>query len=111
MKAELRQVIINTTNLDGLVAFWAGLLSVGVKNETDSYTWLDEDRENGVIIGFHEVDEELEGPSRILINILVEDLEEATERASRLGAMVVSEESDNVIMTDPDGNEFCLYVE
>ena len=109
MKAELRQVIINTANLDSLVAFWAGLLSVGVKEEMDGYTWLNPDREGGVSVGFQEVDDDPESPNRIHIDILVDDLAEATDRVTKLGGTLISEHLMNNIVADPDGNEFCVY--
>ncbi len=107
----MRHVIISTAEVDRLVAFWAGLLSVGIAEETDGYTWLHPDREGGVSIGFQEVDEALDEPNHIHIDILVDDREEATERVIRLGGSLVREQRKNNIVADPDGNEFCVYVE
>jgi hypothetical protein len=46
--------------------------------------------------------------NRVHLDLRCDCLEDEVERLSELGARVVSEFNDHLMLCDPEGNEFCL---
>jgi predicted enzyme related to lactoylglutathione lyase len=67
-----------------------------------------------VLVAFQRVPEPRAGKNRLHLDVEVEDVEEATTRVEALGGARVQAEDFHEygyhwrVMTDPEGNEFCL---
>lgn len=106
-------VVINTTNPEGLAAFWMKLLDVGIARQVGPYfIWLEAQHPGGIYVAFQQVDEPTEGRRRLHLDMGVSDLDEAVARAVELGATEVEEHSFGdftwKVLADPEGNEFCM---
>jgi predicted enzyme related to lactoylglutathione lyase len=66
----------------------------------------------GITIGLQQVPEERVGKNRVHLDWHCDDRLAEVERLTKLGATVVAEESVPgltwTVLTDPDGNEFCV---
>jgi predicted enzyme related to lactoylglutathione lyase len=111
MKATITTIMINTKNPERLTDFWSKLLGVGVKYQTGNYTWLKTGKDNGVAIGFQKVDQLQKQPMVIHVDIAVDDKAKVTEYVEKLGGSLVKKQGFNNIVADPDGNQFCVYVQ
>jgi predicted enzyme related to lactoylglutathione lyase len=68
---------------------------------------------NGPFMNFQPVDEPRVGKVRIHVDVLVDDLDTAVDRVVSLGAADTGAREELprgriAVMTDPEGNEFCL---
>ena len=67
----------------------------------------------GPVITFQPVPEPKSGKTRLHLDIWVDDLDAAVERVRRLGGTSAGETHEYedgtvIVMSDPEGNEFCL---
>jgi predicted enzyme related to lactoylglutathione lyase len=46
--------------------------------------------------------------NRVHLDLRCDHVEEELERLTQLGASVVAEHDDHLVLRDPEGNEFCL---
>jgi len=117
--ARLGAVIIDCRDPEGLAAFWGALLGVEVGRrlgDPPQYVDLDPLSE-GPYLGFQRVPEPKVVKNRVHLDLDVDDVERATERIEALGGKRAS--LDDVrehgyawrVMSDPEGNEFCLIFE
>jgi predicted enzyme related to lactoylglutathione lyase len=112
---QVRSVIINTTDVERLAAFWSELLAVEVAHRSHGFLWLRPQRPGSFSIAFQEVSQPTEGRRRLHLDTSVPDLESATARILSIGGSHVEDhqipEFSWRVMADPDGNEFCIAVE
>lgn len=105
-------VTVDTTDPDRLAEFWSALLEVPVEHRTYEEVHLARQPQRGVAVGFQRVSDPTNGKNRLHLDLLVRDLPLARKRAAALGANELAEhERDGfhwVVVTDPDGNRFCL---
>ncbi len=110
---RLNSVTINVVDLSAQTRFWSELLGVEVGMELEGYVWLR--KQGGVGIALQQVDDPAAVPGRVHVDTLVDDLAAARAHAEGLGATPVAEHDFGVlawtVMTDPEGNEFCLVEE
>lgn len=116
MGARVRTIIINSTQPNTLVTFWQKLLGVGVQERSDGITWLEPDTAGGVNIGFQHVQDKLSSHTEAHLDVAVEDMESAAALVAELGGShlatnVLDSGFEWRVMRDPDGNEFCIFVE
>ena len=113
---EFLGLVIDCDDPSGLSDFWQQL--VGGERDAALYS-LDWRALAGVpkigYLGFQKVPEAKAVKNRVHVDIDIDDLRLATEKAVALGAKVhgeVIEESTNFfqVMTDPEGNEFCFIL-
>lgn len=118
MTAHVRTIILNTESPERLVPFWSELLGVEVRENDDEagIVWLHPDAPGGVNVGFQRVAQRAPGAPGVHVDIAVADIDVAAVRITELGGRVVAANRlDNGfrwnVMSDPDGNEFCVFVE
>lgn len=121
--AVIKDLVIDCADPPGLAAFWAAAL--------DGYAILPYDAEEvarlarlgrtphtdptvavagpGPGLFFQEVPEARSGKNRMHLDVLALDLEAEIERLLDLGASVQAVRSGWTVMTDPEGNEFCVH--
>ncbi len=113
MPPTLASVVINATDVEPVVAFWAALLEVEEASRFPGFVFLRPQHDGGVSVAIQQVPEEKEtARNRVHVDLGVEDLEAATARAIELGATQVEEHAIGDftwrVFQDPGGNEFCF---
>lgn len=109
---SITSVVINTPDEERLAAFWAKLLSVEIAHRTEGFIWLEPQRPGGYSVAFQQVADPTPGRRRLHLDTAVGDMTAATDRIIALGGRHL--ETHTVpgltwqVMSDPDGNEFCI---
>jgi hypothetical protein len=86
----------------------ARLRSAGIASTEDDPTVLVEAPDGGPRLWFQLVPEAKRVKNRVHVDLLAADPEAETRRLTALGATVVARYEGNVVLADPEGNEFCL---
>lgn len=109
-------VIVNSERPDELVAFWCGFFHTEIQFSEAGITWLKPTTEGGVNVGIQHVERKVGTHTEIHLDIRVDDLDDAQSTVEELGgALVKINRLDNGfewrVLTDTDGNEFCVFAE
>lgn len=103
---------IDCRDKHALAAFWCALLGTTVRGEFGQFLGLHPTGDGHPRLVFQQVDDLAEGRSRLHLDLDSHDVEADTARAVELGAGVVTQVSDFgvswTVLTDPEGNLFCL---
>ena len=110
---RISHVMIDANDPESLARFWTALL------ETDVQSVFDDGRffflspgEHGPAIGIQRVPEPKQTKNRVHVDVEVEDLDGMTRWVRQHGGRHVADhEAAGIrwrIMSDPEGNEFCL---
>jgi predicted enzyme related to lactoylglutathione lyase len=115
---RIRTVVINTEQPQHLVMFWSSFLEVDIQqdDEDEGIVWLKPDTEGGVKLALQRVHAKLGHHTETHLDISVSGLASAQRRIEELGGRLVQRHTlDNGfewrVCADPDGNEFCIFVE
>ena len=106
------EIVIDCRDPAKLATFWADLF--GVEPKIRDATWATvRESDSGLVVAFQEVPEPKAGKNRVHIDIRVAHLEEAVAACLALGATTegpirTDDEGSFQVMSDPEGNEFCL---
>jgi hypothetical protein len=87
----------------------ARLRALGITDVEDDPTVLVEPSQGDPRLFFQRVPEGKRGKNRVHLDLAATDMEAEAERLVGLGATVVARYADHLMLTDPEGNEFCLY--
>ncbi|HLX78498.1 MAG TPA: VOC family protein [Acidimicrobiales bacterium] len=118
MPTKVGYVAIDTTDPNRLAPFWCGLLGVQVDTTIGDGAFLIlSPTEDGLTIGFQRVPEMKEGKNRVHLDLVVDDLDAATEEVVSLGGRWLEPGKTRELegfrwrcMADLEGNEFDLDV-
>lgn len=118
MPAKVGYLAIDTVDPSGLAPFWCRLLGVSVDSEIGDGDFLIlSPTEEGLIVGFQRVPEAKTTKNRVHLDLVVDDLDAATEEVERLGGRWLEPGTTRELegfkwrcMADPQGNEFDLDV-
>jgi predicted enzyme related to lactoylglutathione lyase len=113
MIGRLDEVVIDCADPARLAEFWLGVLGGHVVRQ--SHEWVALHPPHGITVSFQAVPEPKVVKNRVHLDVDVHDLADATAAAERLGATCVGdvvwdELGGFQVMTDPEGNEFCLIL-
>jgi len=86
----------------------ARLRSLGITSTEDDPTVLVEPADGGPRLWFQLVPEAEGAKNRVHVDLTATDPESEIQRLTALGATVQDRHADNIVLTDPEGNEFCL---
>ncbi|MEU9989049.1 VOC family protein [Streptomyces sp. NPDC048045] len=86
----------------------ARLRSLGITSTDDDPTVLVETARGGPRLWFPLVPEGKSVKNRVHLDLQATDPEAEIQRLTALGATVQARHADNIVLTDPEGNEFCL---
>ena len=113
-------IVLDTQIPEKLTQFYSELQEVGVAatyGEGDQYTALAPNRE-GLMLVFQRVPEPKVGKNRAHFDLIVDELDGPTERTEQLGGRWIEPGKTHELagyvwrcMADPEGNEFCLYLQ
>ncbi|MEA4945141.1 MAG: VOC family protein [Propionicimonas sp.] len=106
----IQEVVLDCTDPAALAAFWGRLLECGWGSLDDNWAVV----HASPLMGFQRVPEAKSSPkNRLHLDIQVDDITAAIERAEALGAHTLGDpnfgtEGGFQVMLDPEDNEFCL---
>ena len=109
---RLDAIIIDVGNLAVGAKFWSEVLGVPIAGEEGQYLRLGR-QGGGPRVILQEVPERKTAKNRVHADLRVRDVQTALARVEALGGRKVDEDPSDgsVVVTDPDGNEFCLVKE
>ncbi|MEC3980774.1 VOC family protein [Amycolatopsis sp. H20-H5] len=112
MTLELGMITIDCEDPQRLAAFWTGALGVSIAQDYGDFLFLTPAREGGPTLGFQRVPEPRAGKNRVHIDFGAHDREEEVKRLVELGATEGERHEQPglvwTVLTDPEGNEFCV---
>jgi Glyoxalase-like domain len=103
--ATYKDLCIDARDAEAAARFWAGLLDLTPGPHHNRAWWLD-DESGQAVAWVNPVPERKTAKNRVHIDINAEGL----ETALAAGATVVDDTQRWTVMTDPDGQEFCVFV-
>ena len=118
MAASVGYLVIDATDPERLAQFWCGLLDVRVDTTLgDGQFVVLSAAKDGLTVGFQRVSEDKAGKNRLHLDLIVEDLDEATAEIETLGGRWLEPGNTRELegfqwrcMADPEGNEFDIDV-
>ncbi len=123
--ARLHDVVIDCRHPASIARFWAAALdgyqvapydeaelarlrTKGIFDPEDDPTVLVEGPDGQPRMFFQLVPEPKVVKNRVHLDLVCDRVEEEAERLRGLGASVVAKFPDHLLLSDPEGNEFCL---
>jgi predicted enzyme related to lactoylglutathione lyase len=118
MPAKVGYLVIDAVDPERLASFWCGLLAVSVDTTIGDGEFLVlSPAEDGLTVGFQRVPEAKAGENRLHLDLVVDDLDEATAEVEKLGGRWLEPGAARELegfrwrcMADPEGNEFDIDV-
>ena len=108
----IRNVGIDTNDLDRAEAFWAAAMGYERRASIPDYRLLGDPSGRGPNVLLQRVPEPRDGKNRLHLDLQADDVDVAADELVALGATRLrrfDQPGDTwVVLTDPDGNEFCL---
>lgn len=104
-------VVIDVNDLAKMRAFWQEALGYVEAYASDDWVKLGDPNEKGVTVSLQLVPEPREGKNRLHLDLYAEDQMEEVARLEGLGAnreRGPNEGEDFVVLSDPEGNLFCV---
>lgn len=117
-KARVGFLVIDAADPAALAGFWCRLLAVTVATEIGDGEFLVlSPTEDGLTIGFQRVTDAKQGKNRVHLDLVVDDLDQATADIAALGGRWLEPGDTRELegfrwrcMADPEGNEFDIDV-
>lgn len=114
MQASVGYLVIDANDPERLTTFWCAMLGVEVDSSIgDGQFVVLAPTKDGLTVGFQRVPEHKAGKNRVHLDLVVEDLDAATEEIEALGGRWLEPDTTRDlegfqwrIMADPEGNEF-----
>ena len=118
MPAKVGYLVIDAADPERLAPFWCGLLAVSVDATIGDGEFLVlSPAEDGLTVGSQRVPEAKAGKNRLHLDLVVDDLDEATAEVEKLGGRWLEPGTTRELegfrwrcMADPEGNEFDIDV-
>jgi predicted enzyme related to lactoylglutathione lyase len=113
MTATLRNITVDCDDVEGQARFWAAVLDRKVGDGSSAYfAGLDAGQPGEPRWLFLKVPEAKTAKNRLHVDLTAADRDAEVERLVGLGATKVAEHDEYgvswVVLTDPEGNEFCV---
>jgi hypothetical protein len=107
-------VVFKTSDPERLSVFWAALTGYEPRPLFGDFLGLRDPAGRGPNITFQRYDDDSLDPGRCHVDFYADDPDDVAERALQLGGDFVRRVSEGgirwVVLTDPDGNEFCVVL-
>ena len=121
--ATVDEIVVDCERASSLARFWAAALdgyevrayddaeirrlaSLGLTPDTDPIVMVDGP---GPTFCFQEGPEPKGAKNRVHVDLASPDRRTEVDRLQQLGATVSEELDDHTVMSDPEGNEYCVY--
>jgi predicted enzyme related to lactoylglutathione lyase len=113
LPARAANVVIDCNDLELVTEFWSVLLGLAETAKEDGWADLGPLGPGGPVLSFQQVPEGKSAKNRLHLDLAVDDVSAAGERAAALGATAASQlhpggGSPWQVWRDPEGNEFCF---
>jgi len=107
----LYSIVIDVNDLETCAKFWSQVLGADILYQNERYLRLGHKGERPMLL-LQKVPERHKEKNRVHIDLDVPDLDAAVSRVQDLGGRKLRKLSEYgiewAVMSDPDGNEFCL---
>lgn len=117
MTANLTTLCFDANDPLRLARFWGEALSWDIYDETHDEIGLIPTDGTRLVLGFLPVPEPKVGKNRIHLDLVSESPEDRAEKVDRLIALGAhhvdigqAQDTDHVVLADPEGNEFCVVL-
>ena len=112
MVSFVKSVTFDCRDVFLVAGFWASALGSNVdEDSTADRAWVEPAGWGGPSLWFQRVPEPKSAKNRQHFELrAVGDLRPEVERLCSLGARVLADGPDLVVMADPEGNEFCIEI-
>ena len=112
MVSFVKSVTFDCADALALAAFWAAALGSNVdEDSTSDRAWVEPAGWGGPNLWFRRVPEPKAAKNRQHFDLRCQgELGDEVARLRDLGASILDEGTDLVVMRDPEGNEFCVEV-
>lgn len=107
-------IVLDCADPDALARFWSSALRYTTLGGAGAYVMLVPDGRPGPQLLLQRVPEPKAGKNRMHLDIHTADIAAEADRLTRLGARRVDDETRGehgshwIVMSDPEGNEFCI---
>jgi catechol 2,3-dioxygenase-like lactoylglutathione lyase family enzyme len=112
MTLYVGSTVINVADLDRAIAFWTAALGYVVRSSDSTFAVLTDPRRRWSNVSLQLSKTPKQGRNRLHLDLYTTDQPGEVARLESLGAQQPPWEyppdADFVVMTDPDGNEFCV---
>jgi predicted enzyme related to lactoylglutathione lyase len=110
---RLHEITVDSVDVARVGAFWSALLGSELHEPMPGWLRLRPPPEGGPLLNFQPVPEPKRGKARVHLDLVTDDLGAAIDCVIGLGGRYTGErheydEGTVVVMTDPEGTEFCL---
>lgn len=104
--------VINVADVERATAFWTAALGYVVRSSDPTFAVLTDPHRRWSNVSLQRSDAPKHGPNRVHLDLYSDDQQGEVERLLALGASrpewTYPSDADFVVLTDPDGNEFCV---
>lgn len=111
---DLGYIIVDCNDNERLALFWSQVLGLEITERSHPYIDLARSNRGAPVISFQQVEEPKITKNRLHLDVVVGDLERATEQISRIGGKLIQvcaeDPYDWRVMADPEDNEFCIVL-
>src|SRR4051794_16846275 len=110
---RMHHVILDTPDPAGLAEFYSAVLGLPITYHDDDFAVVSADSTTSGVAFQRVVDRVAptwpgDGPLLIHMDVMVDDVDEATARVVELGARVLEQADGSCVLADPAGHPFCL---
>lgn len=112
MPIYVGSTVINVNDMQRAMAFWTAALGYVVRNADPTFAVLTDPQRRWVNVSLQLTEAPKQGRNRLHLDLYTKDQAGDVARIKALGAGEPAWEyppdADFVVLTDPDGNEFCV---
>ncbi|AEE46456.1 VOC family protein [Cellulomonas fimi] len=106
-------VTFDTLDATSLAGWWARQTGGTVRDDSDGwYVMVAPTRPGGPVLAFQKVEDPTPGKNRVHVDLTADDRDAEVERLLADGASLVARHEHEgfvwVVLSDPDGNQFCV---
>jgi predicted enzyme related to lactoylglutathione lyase len=111
LTVEISDIVVDCSDPEKVAEFWSSLLARPIEGRKGPYVWLV--RSKGIGLGFQRVSEVKQGKNRVHVDVSGPDITQIKSRVEALGGKRLDkyDEGGFLVMSDPEGNEFCVVPE
>lgn len=115
MSVRIGSVVVNVAEMQRAIAFWTAALGYVIRNTESTSTVLRDPQDKGANLSLQLSDAPKHGPNRVHLDLYTSGPAEQQAEVARLLTLGATRpawsyppDPDFVVLTDPDGNEFCV---
>lgn len=116
MALQFYSTVLNVQDLKRARDFWSAALGFKVRNENSDWVTLEDPNKEWARLALQLTDKPKTELNRLHFDLVADDAPAEVERLKSIGAIIIpwafyEPDSDFLVMTDLEGNEFCVIGE